>query len=124
MLNGRVPNLRHGSLAMVRSARVTVLLLCSVVAGPASAQDKPDDKPDPRQDEALLRGANVPTDGAGLVAFLKKRGAAAADPDTVAALVKQLGSRQFRQREKAARDLVALGAPARAALQSALKDKD
>jgi HEAT repeat protein len=61
-----------------------------------------------------------------LVLALGARGAAAAEPDAaaIATLVRQLGSDDFTTREAAARDPVAIGAPAVAALEAATKSTD
>ncbi len=76
------------------------------------------------QEERLLDKAGVKADGPSLRAYLAKL-----RPDPVAvekarALVKLLGDESFAVREKTAEELVALGAPAIPALQTATRDED
>jgi hypothetical protein len=75
-------------------------------------------------EERQLQAAGVGLDGPSLTAFLRKQ---APDPNALARareLVKQLGDDDFARREKAALELVKLGAPAVPALQQAVKDED
>jgi hypothetical protein len=80
--------------------------------------------PDPAGDEQTLRAAWIATDGPGLVKFFRQRTILAADPNRIAALVRQLGSEQFRVRSQASADLVTVGVPALPHLRRVLKDPD
>ncbi len=78
-----------------------LLLACPAVADQAA-------------DEALLRGARVVPDGPGLVEFFRARLAKnEADEKKIEALIERLNSAKFKDREKATRDLIAIGLPAR-----------
>ncbi len=80
---------------------------------------------DQAADEALLRGARIKPDGPGLVEFFRSR-VSRSDTDTqkIEALVEKLSSGRFKEREKATADLIAIGAPARPALERAAKGAD
>ncbi len=88
----------------------------------AESQSKAGETVDP--DEQLLKDAGVKTDGASLVAFLHKHSASEADLRNLDQLIGQLGSRSFREREQASKQLVTTGAPALPALQRAIRDPD
>ncbi len=75
-------------------------------------------------DEALLRGANVPTDAAGLLEFFRKRTADGADKERLKALAEQLGDDVFQVRERASAQLVAAGTRAKQILQDATHHED
>lgn len=75
-------------------------------------------------DEAVLKKANIDTDGSALVEYLRKSKANRIDPDHIRALVKQLGDDSFNVREKATQALIALGEPALPFLQQAAKSSD
>lgn len=78
----------------------------------------------PASDEALLRDAKIPTDGAGLIEFLRKRTVDSADKARLEALIVQLGDDSFAVREQASAQLVATGARAKPLLQKATTDPD
>src|SRR5262245_5525557 len=61
------------------------------------------------QDEQLLRNAHLKTDNAGLLDFFRGRTIGEGDRAKVVALVKQLGSKVYREREQAAHELIAKG---------------
>jgi HEAT repeat protein len=61
------------------------------------------------QDEQILRNAEVQTDGPSLLAFFRQRTLADAERDKFAALVRQLGSKVYREREQAAQELTTRG---------------
>jgi HEAT repeat protein len=75
-------------------------------------------------DERLLQEVHVGTDDASLLAFLRKNTASDADLLSLDALIRQLGSSQFRAREEASQKLTALGAAALVRLNRALTDPD
>src|SRR5438309_4850701 len=79
---------------------------------------------DTADDERLLRAANIPTDGAALVAWLRQATPSHVDPETIGALVDKLGSDDFAEREQAVRDLMTLGARAAPHLRQALRRAD
>jgi hypothetical protein len=61
------------------------------------------------EDAGVLEAARVPTDGPGLVRFLRKQILTPADERHVGALVRQLASRTFKVRDGAAVELIARG---------------
>lgn len=71
-------------------------------------------------DEALLKAAGVATDADGLLDFFRKRTLKEEDRARLAALVKQLGSTNYRERDRATRGLLAQGRPAVPLLKDAL----
>jgi hypothetical protein len=75
-------------------------------------------------DERILTDNNVPTDGPGLLAFVRGLVLDEKSEARLKALVKQLGDDDFDKREEATRLLVAAGAPARPFLQEGLKESD
>ncbi len=60
-------------------------------------------------DEAILKGAGVAGAAPALLDFFRKRTLSQADRNTVAALVRQLGSESFDDREDASKRLPAYG---------------
>src|SRR5438034_1499384 len=79
---------------------------------------------DTAADERLLRAANIPTDGAALVAWLRQATPKHVDPEMIGTLVDKLGSDDFAERERAVRDLMTLGARAAPHLRQALSRGD
>jgi hypothetical protein len=75
-------------------------------------------------DEKRLKLADAPTDGPGLVAYLRGRTPGPAEVMNVKTLVRQLGDRSFAVRERATAGLVALGRVAVPYLRPALDDAD
>jgi HEAT repeat protein len=75
-------------------------------------------------DEALLKSAAVGVDGPGLLEFFRQRTVRAQDEKRAAELVTRLGDEQYAVREKAARDLKALGPAALPALRGAAQASD
>jgi hypothetical protein len=75
-------------------------------------------------EERALKAAKVATDAAGLLEFLRGQVRKDADVEKVRALVKRLGDDSFDEREKATKELIALGSPALAELRRAAKDGD
>jgi hypothetical protein len=102
------------------AAVVSWLLACFVPGANAEAPAMPDTN----QDEQLLRGAGVTPDGPGLLAFFRKRVPTEEDRQRAEELVGKLGSRTFRDRQKASTELVKLGLAARPALARAAKHRD
>ncbi len=81
---------------------------------PTSAQEK-DKKPElkiDKLDEQILIRAKLTTDGDALIDFFKKRILPEKDRPDIVRLVRQLGSADFRTREKATADLIERGVPA------------
>jgi hypothetical protein len=99
----------------------SLLLLVSVL--PAVRAEAPSDAA-VKEDERLVSEAKVNPDAAGLLAFLRKRTLTENDRQTMARLVRQLGSRSFAQREAASRKLAAWGPPALAFLTPARLSPD
>jgi hypothetical protein len=75
-------------------------------------------------DEYILRGANLGADGPALLHLFRQQTLTSADREKMAQLVRQLGAKSFRTREKASSDLVALGAAAVPLLRKAAADTD
>jgi hypothetical protein len=75
-------------------------------------------------DERTLKGAGLPTDGPGLLAYIRQRTVNAASEERLKTLIRQLGDDEFKVREHASRQLVAIGPRARPALRAALESPD
>ena len=75
-------------------------------------------------DKQLLKGAGVAVDGPALLAFFRQRTINEASRARVAKLIEQLGHDDFDIREKATRELTALGAQAEPALRQAASAPD
>jgi HEAT repeat protein len=89
------------------------------LVGAANLADEPTEG-----DEALLKANDLGNDGPALTAYLRKRSLTAKDRERIRDLVKQLGSRRFLERKRAAEELVRVGTPALMYLKPALKDDD
>jgi hypothetical protein len=76
------------------------------------------------QDHELLRAAQIPEDGPGVLAYLRKRIGKEGDAPRLRTLIRQLGDNSYAAREEASRELVAVGPPARALLRQAQADPD
>ena len=101
----------------MRRLMAPALLFAALVgAGPASAEKTPD--------ELILTENMIPTDGPGLLAFVRKLVLDEKSETRLKQLVKQLGDDDFEKREEASRLIVAAGAPARPFLEEALKGTD
>jgi hypothetical protein len=70
-------------------------------------------------DEKTLKGLNVKTDGPALLDYLRKRMPAGGDAARIKQLVEQLGDDLFEAREKATKELIAIGAAALPQLREA-----
>jgi HEAT repeat protein len=77
-----------------------------------------------RADEQAVSHAGLATDGPALVDFFRKRTPGEDARQTIDTLVRKLGHRSYRVREKACRELVVLGPPAASRLQKAARSKD
>ena len=81
--------------------------------------------PDPAaDDEQTLRAADLPTDGPGLLDFLRKRTLPDADRLRALGYIRQCGDADFDVRERASADLRAMGSAVRPLLRDALSDPD
>src|SRR5258708_4239547 len=92
---------------------LSLFLLLSVTALSAQ-QPKTDPAEEARlaqisADADLLRGVNLPVDGAGLVEFFQKRTLRDGDKVRIQKLIRQLGDEEFDRRETASRELINLG---------------
>lgn len=96
--------------------------LCFLVANPPARVGGAEPAAD--ADVSILKAAGIPTDGAGLVAYIKERTTTGADQARLKTLVRQLGADEFKVREAASRQLVLLGVRARRYLLAAVKDSD
>jgi hypothetical protein len=75
-------------------------------------------------DERVLHGARLDVDGPALLRLFRQQTLTPADRERMAQIVRQLGAKSFRAREKASADLVALGAAAIPLLRKAAADSD
>src|ERR1700747_2855872 len=76
-------------------------------------------------DQAFLENVGVATDGPGLLEFFRIRSLPEAERRTLLEkLVRQLGSKTYKERKKASAELVGFGTAALALLKDALKDPD
>ena len=97
-----------------------LLVLPALGLARASAAD-----PDPAaDDEQTLRAADLPTDGPGLLDFLRKRTLPDADRLHALTLIRKCGDANFDVRERASADLRAMGSAVRPLLRDALDDPD
>jgi hypothetical protein len=99
--------------------RHLLLLALLLWLGPAAARGQTEAQG--AEDEKLLKSAGVTADGPGLLEFFRKHTPTADTAQRVEALLKQLGDKTFKVREKASADLIALGPPALPALRQATK---
>ncbi len=105
-----------------RTALACLLPLLAVpapAAEPAVAGD-----PGVSYAERSLKEAGVSTDGAGLLAYIRRHTLSDEDQQRLVAAVRQLGAGEFEDREKASRQLVAAGRVALPLLRPALHDRD
>jgi HEAT repeat protein len=100
--------------------RLVPLLAALLLAAPSL----PAADGDALADELLLKGAGLPADGPGLLAFFRQRSRGEADPARLAALVARLGSDKPAERQKACAELVATGPAAAPLLRQAANDPD
>ena len=94
-------------------AAVLILTHCVVLAAvPPAVMPIPAgpvaDLPRIKTDEQLLKGAGVPTDGPGLIQYLRRRTLQDAAGDKIKTLIRQLGDDDFEVREKASAGLIDL----------------
>jgi hypothetical protein len=75
-------------------------------------------------DEKTLRDLKETVDGPGLLDYFRKRTYPEPDPKRLDTLIRQLGDRSFRVREKAHRELISLGANCLTALRVAEQGDD
>jgi HEAT repeat protein len=106
----------------MRRTMAALLMACVLLAPGPGLQAS--DGPASRQDEVLLKSVGVSTDGAGLLAYFRQRGAAEVAPERIAALVERLGDSDPTVSHKASGELVAVGAPAVPLLRQAARDPD
>jgi hypothetical protein len=82
------------------------------------------EEPESADDERALRAAHLPIDGPGLLAFFHKRTPTEETRSQIEALIEQLGSESFSEREQASAELVVIGSAAAAMLRQAARDPD
>ncbi|HTU20365.1 MAG TPA: HEAT repeat domain-containing protein [Gemmataceae bacterium] len=97
---------------------------CHLVSLSSSATEPSPSRPDLAYAERALRKAGAEVDGAGLLAFIRARTLSADQHKELANKVRALGSAEYTEREKASRELVALGRPALPYLRPAVNDPD
>jgi hypothetical protein len=76
------------------------------------------------RDERILKAAKLAVDGPALLEFLRKKAPPDVDPDKIKALIRKLGDDSFQEREKAMKDLIALGTATLPQLRHAAKSSD
>ena len=96
--------------------KAALLLALALTAPPVRAAEL--------ADEQVLKAAGVKTDGVSLLAFFRKRTPTDADRRQIENWVKQLGHRNFGQRDRASKALIDRGPVALAALKKALASHD
>src|SRR5262249_1928150 len=74
--------------------------------------------------EKILQEAKIATDGASLLQFFRDRSRGEGRPNRLATLVRQLGDDSFDVREKASRELMAVGKEALPFLRDAVRSPD
>src|SRR5947207_12711781 len=107
--------LRSGGMIAVRRLGgpiVGVLIVAAVVAAEAPS------------DEQILRQAQIPAEGPGLIAYFRQRTVAGNDRQRIESLITQLGDPVYVVREKATTDLIASGLPAVTLLRRAATTQD
>jgi hypothetical protein len=75
-------------------------------------------------DLEILRAAKIETDGPKLLEYLRKRMPTGGDGSRIKLLIEQLGDDSFETREKAMKDLIAVGAAAVSQLRAAAESSD
>ena len=101
------------------STRFALILL---VAVPLSwAGTAADDGAEPAK---ILKEAGIASDAPGLIKYFKARTPSPGDQARYADLVRNLGDKSFAVREKASKELIAIGEPVLPFLKKALKDGD
>ncbi|HEY7310527.1 MAG TPA: HEAT repeat domain-containing protein [Gemmataceae bacterium] len=107
------------------AVRCGVCLLLLLVYPISTAYAEPPQR-DPDLDfaERTLRSAKVATDGPDVLAFIRSRTLTPEQLKRLADKVRQLGAADFRDREKAMRELIAIGRPALSHLKQGLNDPD
>src|SRR5208282_5094511 len=75
-------------------------------------------------DELLLREAHIDSTADGLIAFLQRSSGRDEDLQNLDQLLRDLGNNSFSVRQRASKQLIALGTPALAGLGKALTDRD
>jgi HEAT repeat protein len=107
--------------------RCFLLLLATGLVGISGPRAALGDKagPDTRAaDEQIVKSAGIGLTDEDLLEFFRKRTLSDADRDRMKTLIQQLGDDSYEVREKASRDLVALGTAAEGVLNMALKSPD
>jgi hypothetical protein len=107
--------------AVLSAVRFLLLLACPVSTVFA---DPPPRDPNLVFAERTLRTANAATDGPGALVFIRSRTLTAEQLKRLAEQVRLLGAPDYREREKATRDLIAVGHPALPFLRRAVNDPD
>lgn len=100
---------------------LTVILAFAILPLPVRSAE-----PDPEivYAEQVLKDAKLPTDGPGLLAYVRLKTLSDADRERLAGTVRQMGDESFEVRQQASKELVAAGRPALPLLKRALHDAD
>jgi HEAT repeat protein len=110
--------MRYGKLLLVFGALGALLVLNGPEGTRAEENGAKSD------DEKLLEGNKIKHDGASLLEFFRKRTLTDERRQRLEKLVKQLGSKLYRDRTRAMRELIAQGPPALPFLRIAVNDPD
>jgi hypothetical protein len=106
---------------MLARPRAWLLAACTLLplAGPAAGADDP-----LKDDENTLKSAKIGVDGPALLAFVRKSTLSPQRRKKALALIEQLGSDSFDEREEASDKLYEMGPVVLPLLRAALRDKD
>src|SRR5438105_3779625 len=117
----------------MRAARLFPLIAAPVAVFPAASACLPPRRKKQEKEaafdesalgEKILRAAKLSVEGPALLKYFRDRTYKEADAKRLALLVRQLGDKEFKVREQAFADLLALGATALAVLKEALNSPD
>lgn len=115
---GKTFRMSLGSALLLALSSCPLVLLFSSFAEPSRADS------DLAYAEKALRKAGAATDGPGLLAFIRAKTLSEEQRKGLANKVRTLGSSEYSEREKASRELVALGRTALPYLRPAVNDPD
>src|SRR5262245_44008648 len=102
----------------MRGVRVFVLVLLPFAAPHAFCQSPV------AQEEQALKSAGLPTDDQSLLDFFRHRSLKDGDREKLQELVRQLGSKIYKERDRAVNDLIVRGPTALPFLKEALRHGD
>jgi HEAT repeat protein len=104
--------------------RRALLLLVVILVPAAIPARNPESVAEPSEDEKALRDAGIATDPLSLIRFFRSRTPTQADQARLSNRIVELGSIQFRERERASQELTEAGRVALPLLRAALSSED